>query len=179
MLKAGLLLSPNFPAAELLQAGETWWRTRVPNVPVQPATWASLRELCNEILEPARIRFGHPIITYGFASEALARLVPGRIYPSLDQHAGHELKQNGEPVCRRLGQAVDFYVQGVSSAELGYWIATRLRFARLYFYGEERPIHVSVGPQTSRSITAMVLSPTGRRIPRAVKPTWLKCNNDG
>jgi hypothetical protein len=174
MGEADFLLSPHFAAADLLHAGETWVASRIPNIPAQPATWSALRQLCREILEPARANFGHPVITYGFASEALTRLIPGRIYPSLDQHAGHEVKQNGEPICKRLGQAADFYIPGVPSTELACWIADELPFDRMYFYGDTRPVHVSVGPENSRSITAMLPSPSGRRIPRRVTSGWLR-----
>jgi len=161
-------LSPNFSAADLLEAGETWKRTRVENQPLQQATWEALNQLCDQILEPTLARFGRPVITYGFASSALARKVPGRIAPELDQHAGHELKQNGAPICSRLGQAVDFYVPGVSSSKIAVWIAETLPFDRIYFYGDDRPIHVSIGPDNSKALVAMLPSRNGRRTPRNI-----------
>jgi hypothetical protein len=47
-------------------------------------------------------------------------------------------------------------------------------FDRLYFYGEDRPLHVSVGPDESRAITAMLPSASGRRVPRQIKVDWLR-----
>jgi hypothetical protein len=44
-------------------------------------------------------------LTYGFCSPELARAIPGRIDPRLDQHAAHERNRLGRP---RLGAAVDF-----------------------------------------------------------------------
>jgi hypothetical protein len=167
------MLSPNFPASDLLEAGETWQKKRVRNEPVEPATWVALRRLCHEILEPVLDRFGRPEITYGFASPALTRNVPAHIAPYLDQHAGHERKRNGAPICGRLGQAVDFHIHGVCSAEIALWITEVLPFDRLYFYGCDRPIHVSIGPDDSRAMVAMLPSTTGRRTPRNINRDWL------
>lgn len=167
-------LSANFKAIDLLQAGKTWAQTRVLNAPEQPETWTSLRRLCEEVLEPVRARFGPPRITYGFASCALTRKIHVRIAPALDQHAGHEVKRSGQPICCRLGQAVDFFVPGVSSVDVALWIVEKLPFDRLYFYGEDRPLHVSVGPDNSRQITAMLASANGRSVPRQVNANWLR-----
>jgi hypothetical protein len=163
------MLSANFSAADLLQAGETWAETRVPNTPEKPETWQALKQLCEEILEPVQAQFGRPTITYGFASQTLIRKIPGRIYPKGDQHAGCERKPNGDHVCSRLGQAADFSVPGVSSAALACWVAENLPFDRMYFYGADPPIHVSVGPDNCRSITEMLAGKTGRRTPRQIK----------
>lgn len=160
------MLSDNFSARELLCVGETYSACRVRNIPQQPETWEALEALCALILEPVRSEFGHPIITYGFASLQLSNLIPGRIAPHLDQHAGHELRADGEPVCKRLGQAADFFVSGVRSRALAEWIVNSTPFDRLYYYGADRPIHVSVGPQQSRSIVAMLPNTAGRRLPR-------------
>jgi hypothetical protein len=124
------------------------------------------------------VRFGRPVITYGFASQALTRKVPANIAPHLDQHAGHELKKTGAQVCDRLGQAVDFHVPGTSSAKIAHWIAKTLPFDRMYFYGSDRPIHVSVGPDNSRKIVAMLPSQNGRRAPRNVDIGWLNNHAD-
>ena len=47
-----------------------------------------MTRLCEPILEPVSARFGHPSITYGFASPALTKSIQERIAPALDQHAG-------------------------------------------------------------------------------------------
>ncbi len=167
------MLSAHFSAADLLNAGETWAAYQVENVPMQPATWNALKFLCKNILEPVRTRFGHPIISYGYSSPALTKLISGRIYPSLDQHAGHEIDEDGKPICKRLGQAVDFILPGYGSAKVASWIVANLPFDRLYYYGNDRPLHVSIGPDNSRSIVAMLRSPTGRLIPRRIKQEWL------
>lgn len=158
---------------DLVEAGETWRRVRVPNLPSQAGTVAALRRLAEEILDPVMARFGPLEVTYGFASPTLARHVPGRIDPARDQHAGHELRPDGRPVCVRLGQAVDFRVGGACSGRIGAWIAGRLPFDRLYFYGADRPVHVSVGPGESRAVVAMLPGPSGRRVPRMRSAAWL------
>ena len=167
-------LSANFVAADLCCAGETWERTRISNEPAQPESWAALRSLCELVLEPVRERFGRPEITYGFASPELLRLVPTRAAPALDQHASCELNRRGKPVCSRLGAAVDFRIASVSSLTVAIWIAESLPFDRIYFYGSELPVHVSIGPENTGSIVAMLAGPSGRRVPRRVSLDWLR-----
>ena len=158
---------------DLVEAGETWRRTRVPNLPERPETVASMHRLTEEILDPVIAEFGRLEVTYGFASRALMRLVPGRIDSTRDQHAGHELKADGTPICPRLGQAADFRVEGVCSGRIARWIAERLPFDRIYFYGVDRPLHVSVGPEEKRMLVTMLTSAGGRRVPQVRPLRWL------
>jgi hypothetical protein len=158
---------------DLIEAGETWRRVRVPNLPEQPGTVAALQRLTCDVLDPVVDQFGRIVITYGFASRALTRHVPRRIDPSRDQHSGHELRPNGEPICARLGQAVDFLVPGLCSGALAAWIAAKLPFDRLYFYGSDRPVHVSVGPEEARAVISMLPGPSGRRVPQRRSLDWL------
>ncbi|MBX9596015.1 MAG: hypothetical protein K2X46_16750 [Roseomonas sp.] len=164
----------NFKFRDLIEAGETWHRTRVDNAPRQPATIEAMRRLAEFVLDPVVARFGPLRVTYGFASVALTRLIAGRIDPSRDQHAGHEVRPDGTFVCPRLGQAVDILVEGSSSGRVAQWIAAHLPFDRIYFYGEERPLHVSVGPQHARAIVTMLPGPSGRRIPSVRNFAWLE-----
>lgn len=97
----------------LIEVGETWQRVRVPNLPERPETAAALCRLAAEILDPVTDKFGPVQITYGFASRALTRLVPGRIDPTRDQHSGHELKPDGQPICSRFGLIDDRKWRGV------------------------------------------------------------------
>lgn len=164
----------HFCFRNFFEAGETWAKHQVDNVPRQEQTFAAIERLCRDVLDPLTERFGPIRITYGFAGPRLTRLVPGRIDKSLDQHAGHELKPRGDgPICPRGGQAVDLVRPGVSSVDLARWIADNTPFDRLYLYGPGRPLHVSVGPQESRAIVAMVEGPSGRRIPRKLTPEKL------
>ena len=167
-------LSANFSAADLCCAGETWERTRISNKPLESSSWVALSALCEEILEPVRTRFGQLQITYGFASPQLLRLIPAHAAPALDQHASCELNRRGEPICTRLGAAVDFQIAGVSSLETAIWISEALPFDRLYFYGADRPLHVSVGPERAGSIVAMLAGASGRRVPSRISVDWLR-----
>lgn len=159
---------------DLIEAGETWRRVRVPNLPEQPSTVAALQQLAGEVLDPVINKFGPIEITYGFASRELTRHVPNRIAPSLDQHAGHEIRDDGQPICPRLGQAADFRVPGLCSGAVAAWIGAKLPFDRLYFYGPDRPIHVSIGPEDTRGVISMLPGPSGRRIPSKRASSWLR-----
>lgn len=158
---------------DLVEAGETWKKTGIANIPQQPDTLVALRRLAEDILDPVITKFGHLDVTYGFASPTLTRCIRARIDPSRDQHAGHELKPDGTPVCPRLGQAADFRVDGACSGRVAAWIASTLPFDRLYFYGPDRPLHVSVGPQENRAVIVMMPGPSGRRVPRVRTTDWL------
>ncbi len=158
---------------DLIEAGETWRRVRVPNLPDQPGTVAALQRLTRDVLDFVVEQYGRIEITYGFASRELTRHVPGRIDPSRDQHSGHELRRNGEPICARLGQAADFRVPGLCSGRLAAWIAAQLPFDRLYFYGTDRPVHVSVGPEEARAVISMMPGTSGRRVPQRRTVDWL------
>ena len=77
----------------------------------------------------------------------------GRVSPKLDQHMAHEVNWNGNYYYSRLGASCDFRMVDLLSDELVEWIvAHRLSFDSLYFYGAERPIHISYGPQHKRDI---------------------------
>jgi hypothetical protein len=98
----------------------------------------------------------------------LARQIPGRIDPKRDQHAAHELNRLGRRVCDRLGAAVDFIVEDESMLEVAQWLAANTPFDRLYFYGDDKPIHVSCGPDNTKQIVKMLPGKSGRLIPRVV-----------
>jgi hypothetical protein len=167
-------LGRRFLASDLVQLGETWERVRIPNMPKEAATMQGLAWLVEVILDPVEAQFGPIQLTYGFASPELTRHIPGRIDPSRDQHAGYELKPNGKPVCERLGQASDFFLEGMNMGAVALWVATNLLFDRIYFYGSDRHLHVSVGPQASKTIVSMLPGASGKRIPVNRKLTWLE-----
>jgi hypothetical protein len=164
----------HFRYRDLIECGDTWKAAAangspIDNVPLRRETYAALRGLCRRILDPIAERFGVPELTYGFASPLLTARILRRIAPRLDQHASCELGRRGVPVCARLGAAVDLIVPGVSSLDVARWIVSRLAFDRLYFYGEDRPIHVSAGPERSAAVVRMKQGPSGRRAPRVLK----------
>jgi hypothetical protein len=108
-------------------------------------------------------------LTYGFCSRELAKHVPDRNAPALDQYASCELNTRGQPICKRLGAAVDFIVTDERMLEVAQWIVQHTPFDRLYFYGDERPLHVSCGPENSREVVIMKEASNGLRFPQVVK----------
>lgn len=133
--------------------------------PISEASIQALKELNQWILDPiidyfSRERFK---LTYGFCSHDLRILLEkkdpmtgiknGRVAPSLDQHIAYEVKKNGDYYCKRLGASCDFLIIDLNSNQLVNWILEqRLSFDSLYFYGQDRPIHISYGPQHKRDI---------------------------
>ena len=108
-------------------------------------------------------------LTFGFCSPELAKAVPARIAPTLDQHAASEHNRYGRPICDRLGAAVDFLIEDEDMVEVAKWIAENLSFDRLYLYGPDRPIHISYGPEMLHQITIMIPGKTAnKRIPRTI-----------
>ncbi|EJL35682.1 hypothetical protein PMI01_01229 [Caulobacter sp. AP07] len=156
--------SEGFRYRDLIECGETWTRLRPDNRPRQAATYAAIAALARDVLDPVAKALGQPVLTYGFAGPSLTRDVGGRIAPNLDQHAGHELTARGVPVCPRLGQAVDLHVPGCDARALAALIIDRTPFDRLYLYGPDRPVHVSRGPQETRSVVLMRPA-AGRLVP--------------
>jgi hypothetical protein len=171
-----------FVYRDLVACGETYARLSAErgapfdNLPRAEGTWAAIRTLCKEVLDPVAARFGRENveITYGFASPRLTRHVAGLIHPPGDQHAGHEVNTGGNLVCKRLGLAVDFRVRGVDSREVALWVVENTAYDRLYVYAPDRPIHVSAGPDGTRQIVKMVRGPSGRLIPRVIPPRSLR-----
>ncbi len=159
---------------DLIQCGETCQRLvasgqPVDNLPRRPETLQAMRVLCQELLDPIIDQFGVLDLTYAFGSPALTREIHKAIAPELDQHAGLEVKADGRPVCSRGGFAVDFRVPGMDSSALAHWIARNMRFDRMYLYGANRPIHVSIGPLSSGLVVQMTPLPSGRLVPRRIK----------
>jgi DNA phosphorothioation-associated putative methyltransferase len=156
-----------FTYRQLIECGETWNRVRVGNTPEQADSFTALYELCANLLDPIVDYFGAIVLTYGFSSPPLSREIRERIEPKIDQHAACEHKRNGDLICSRLGAAVDFLVEDENMREVAAWIATNLPFDRLYFYGSDRPIHISYGPDNSRESFELV-EHSGRRVPRRI-----------
>ena len=128
-------------------------------------TIPALEALCHHILDPVIAHFGRERfqLTYGFCSKDLKRFLAqkdpetgiknGRVDPSRDQHMAHEKNRNGKYYCNRLGAACDFRIVGLESDRLVEWILEqRLPFDSLYYYGRDRPIHISYAPQQRQNI---------------------------
>ena len=158
----------NVRCRDLIECGETRAAAGIANVPKQAASFNALRDLAVQVLDPVIDYFGMIRLTFGFCSPALARKIPGRIDPKRDQHAAHEVNRLGRIVCDRLGAAVDFIVDDEDMLEVAQWVTANTPFDRPYFYGSDRPIHVSCGPNHDRQIVRMVPSKSGRLVPRVV-----------
>lgn len=152
--------------------------------PKNLATTAALKDLNQFILEPVIDHFGKEKfrLTYGFCSPDLKRYLDkkdpvtgiknGRIDPTRDQHMAHEVKSNGSYYCDRLGAACDFLITDRASDKVVEWILqVQLPFDSLYFYGADRPIHISYGPQQKRDIWTFTAKgqPTKRGIENWVR----------
>lgn len=147
----------------LIECGETQERTKLSDLPRQADTYTALYELAINVLDPIIDYFGMIELSYGFCSAELTRAIPGRIASSLDQHAGHELNRRNKPICERLGAACDFPVADEDMEEVALWVAANTPFDRLYFYGKDRPIHVSYSSTPARQFVRMTKGRTGTR----------------
>ncbi|WP_434110918.1 DNA phosphorothioation-associated putative methyltransferase [Methylocaldum sp. GT1TLB] len=154
-----------FTYRQLIECGETLARTGLPNRPKEPDSYSALYDLAVNILDPVIDYFGMIELTYGFCSSELAKRIAGRIAPELDQHAAHELNRKGRPICPRLGAAVDFLVRDENMEEVARWLMANLPYDRLYYYGPDKPVHVSYSERSAREAYEMRVI-GGRRMPR-------------
>ena len=151
---------------DLIECGDTQRGTGLTNIPTQQLSFVALYELARQALDPVIDYFGMIRLTYGFCSPALSRKIKGGIAPRLDQHSSCELNTRGQVICDRGGAAVDFVVEDEDMHEVAVWIVENVPFDRLYFYGPNRPLHVSIGPENSRAVVWVKNSPNGKRIPQ-------------
>jgi DNA phosphorothioation-associated putative methyltransferase len=154
-----------FKYRDLIEAGDTWKRTQVENIPDSPDSFNAIADLARLVLDPVVDYFGKIEITYGFCSAKLARHIKRGIDPKLDQHSAYELNSRGKQICGRGGAAIDFLVVDEDMLEVAEWIAVHLSFDRLYYYGNARPLHVSFGPEARGELIEME-DVNGRRMPR-------------
>jgi hypothetical protein len=126
------------------------------NTPTNADSTVQLNLLISQLLNPLEKQFGELTITYGFTSFALLNYIkknsPSHMAPEIDQHASHELNSRDNRICKRDGAACDIYVSGYENRMhiIAQYIITELPFDRLYFYGKDRPIHFSFGPEHKR-----------------------------
>jgi DNA phosphorothioation-associated putative methyltransferase len=151
---------------QLIECGETWEAIRIDNRPKSPDSYTALYDLAVKVLDPVTEYFGMIELTYAFCSSALARKIKRRIAPKLDQHAAHEQNRRGYPVCSRLGAAADIFVADEDMLEVAKWVVSNTLADRVYYYGKDKPIHVSASPLPSRLLIRMERLPSGNLIPR-------------
>lgn len=130
--------------------------------PQNPDSIGAIENLFTQLLNPIIDHFGFENfqLTYGFSSVDLIKFLNckdpatrqknGRIHPTVDQHAAHE-RHNGKYICKHLGAACDFFFKGIDSGQVTRWIVETLEFDSLYFYGCNRPIHLSYAETNKRA----------------------------
>lgn len=157
---------------DLIECGETQQAANIPNLPAQIESYDALLALAEQVLDPIIDWFGMIRLTYGFCSPALARAIRDRgggpIDPKRDQHAAHERNRLGNFVCERLGAAVDFIVEEEDMLEVARWVVHNTPFDRLYFYGRNRPIHVSHHTEQKGQVVLLQPTKAGRLFPKVV-----------
>lgn len=152
------------------------------NSPLKEESTQALASLSRDILTPIENHFGPIAVTYGFTSNVLKNHLlkyhPGQMAPALDQHAASERNAKGNLICKRQGAACDFLVESYENKmhEIAEFIVVQLPFDRLYFYGKDRPIHVSIGPESSRFVQIFKPNDSGHAVPtkRAIGTNSLK-----
>jgi hypothetical protein len=154
--------------------------------PQNPKSIKAIRELFQEIIDDRIDYFGRDSfqLTYGFCAPKLRYFLDkkdpvtgiknGRISPKHDQHTAWEINSKGKYYCERLGAACDFKIINIISSSVVQWIVDRgLPFDSLYYYGDDRPIHLSYGKEGKQSIWAFL--PTGQPTKKGLE--FLDFNN--
>lgn len=157
-----------FTYRDFIVCGETQARTDLSNLPKEADSYTALYELATNILDPVIDYFGMIKLTYGFCSAELAKEISGRISPNLDQHAAHERKRNSKFICERLGAACDFLIEDEDMGDVATWIFENICADRIYFYGTDKPIHVSWSPSPVQQFTRMNVCESGKRVPQTI-----------
>ena len=154
---------------DFIECGETQAKLGISNLPMLPDTFNALCDLAVHVVNPVMDYFGGIELTYGFCSRELSKNIKYRVDPSRDQHASHEVNTRNNLICKRLGAACDFIVQDESMLEVAQWVVENTPFDRLYFYGDDKPVHVSYGPEKNGAVVIMTEGQLGRLIPRNIK----------
>ncbi|MBA6293771.1 hypothetical protein H4J58_03880 [Colwellia sp. MB3u-70] len=152
-----------------------WYREKhnisIDNYPKEVESINSTLDLIETVLLPVSKNFGDVKITYGFVSPELNRFIQKNsssgTYPSIDQHAASELNNANNHICKRHGLACDFIINGYEKQmdQVMLFIVNNLSFDKIYYYGNDKPLHVSVGNESERHLQIMNISDKGRRIP--------------
>jgi hypothetical protein len=141
----------------------------IDNNPKSSESKNALELLINEILIPLERKFGKIKITYGFTSAKLQQYIskhsPAGTAPKLDQHSASELNVAGRQICERNGASCDIIIENYSSSAVVRYIVSKLNYDRIYFYGAQRPIHVSVSDTPIKHLQIMRNSINGKRYP--------------
>jgi len=152
-----------------------WYQHRhdvdIDNWPTDSNTKEQICRLLEQLLIPVQREFGEIKISYGFTSAKLNRYIqknsPEGTCPAIDQHSGYETNKNNNAICQRGGIACDFKVAGFEDRMdiVARFIVDNLCFDKLYFYGTDKPIHLSINSAPKQHLQIMNISKNGRRIP--------------
>lgn len=150
-----------------------WYQTKhdveLCNEPEHPSSRSALEDLIAEILLPIYRKYPNIKITYGFTSATLKKYIakhsPNGTAPTLDQHASYELNNAHNPICDRGGAACDFIVPNIATSEIVRFIVEHLNYDRIYYYGNDKPLHVSNAQKPIKHLQIMAESDKGRRFP--------------
>ena len=159
--------SKYFQFKDFFECSDTYKSSSISNVPKQQDTYEVIKYFSLEILDKVKEKFGDVTLTYGFCCYELSKEIKKNIYPKTDQHAGYEKDFKNNYICERRGFAADFFVKDKSSLEVAKWIVMNCNFDRIYFYGNDRPIHVSINEILSKKIVLMKIYNI-RRVPRNI-----------
>lgn len=118
--------------------------------------FALLELLTQLIITPVINKFGHENfkLTYRFCSKDLLKFLTfekSRICVKIDQHMSHEINSKGNYYCKHLGAACDFVITGIDSRKVISYIKT-INFDSIYYYGKDKPIHISWSSTYRRKI---------------------------
>lgn len=139
------------------------------NQPQSTKSISALQSLTIEILLPLYRKYSQLDITYGFTSAELKAYISKYsskgTAPQLDQHSSCELNKAQKQICDRSGAACDITVPNMPSNTIVRYIVENLNYDRIYYYGKDRPIHVSFSEQPAKHLQVMAESANGRRHP--------------
>ena len=164
----GLSCGWNYTFRDFFECSDAYKRSPLKNIPTRRATYDAIKLLCDEVLDPVIHHFGSAQLTYGYGSSELTKKIRRRVAPNRDQHAGYEMRSDGSRICDRGGFACDFMVPEVSSRTVAAWIVRNTNFDRLYYYGAERPLHVSVNHAPKGQCVIVNRGNTGHSLPPTV-----------
>jgi hypothetical protein len=134
--------------------------------PENPESKQALENLQTSILKPIIYRFGSENfkLTYGFCGRDLLKFLnreKSRICVKVDQHMAAERNSKGNYYCKHLGAACDFKIAGVDSTKVIGFLRT-LNYDSIYYYGRDRPIHVSWSQTPRRKVWEFTIQNTPR-----------------
>ena len=158
--------SKYFSYIDFIECSDTQKKVQVDNSPKELKTYEAISYLAKTIMDPIVEKYGQPQITYGLCSHNLQKHIKKSVAPSLDQHAGNERNSKGNLICPRGGFAVDFKIEKIPTDILACYIVKNLDFDRLYFYGSDRPVHLSATQGISNQAIVIFRNTKNRRTPK-------------